>query len=142
MGFFVTTAGEGVRERVASLKDAGQYLESHALGSLAVETAEATAEWLHAEMRRRWGFGDPPDMTMDRRFKVDYRGCRYSFGYPACPDLADQARLFRLLEPEEIGVTLTEGFMMDPEASVSALVVHHPDARYFSVGNTEIVGAV
>ena len=140
MGFFVTTAGEGVRERVAALKDAGQYLESHALGSLAVETAEATAEWLHAQMRRLWGFGDPPGMTMDRRFKVDYRGCRYSFGYPACPDLADQARLFRLLEPEEIGVTLTEGFMMDPEASVSALVVHHPDARYFSVGNTEIVG--
>ena len=69
------------------------------------------------------------------RFQARYRGKRYSFGYPACPALEDQAGIFKLLRPEEIGVNLTEGFMMEPEASVSALVFHHPDATYFGVGN-------
>jgi 5-methyltetrahydrofolate--homocysteine methyltransferase len=133
VGFFVTTAGRGIREVVGKLREDGHYLESHALGALAVETAEAAAEWVHAEMRRHWGFPDPSDMSMAERFRCTYRGCRYSFGYPACPDLEDQTKLFRLLRPEKIGVELTEGFMMDPEASVSALVFHHPDARYFAV---------
>jgi 5-methyltetrahydrofolate--homocysteine methyltransferase len=137
VGLFVTTAGEGVRERVEALKAAGRYLESHAYGSLAVETAEAAAEWLHARLRALWGFPDPATLTPEAAFRCDYRGKRYSFGYPACPDLADQAGLFRLLEPESIGVTLTEGFMMDPEASVSALVFHHPDARYFAAASRE-----
>jgi len=66
-----------------------------------------------------------------RELKARYRGLRVSFGYPACPELADQATLWRLLRPEEIGIALTEGFMMDPEASVSALVFHHPAAKYF-----------
>jgi 5-methyltetrahydrofolate--homocysteine methyltransferase len=140
VGFFVTTAGEGIRERVQTLKEAGHYLESHVLGALAVETAEAAAEWLHAEMRRLWGFPDPEGMTMAERFRCAYRGCRYSFGYPACPDLSDQSKLFRLLDPRAVGVELTEGYMMDPEASVSALVFHHPDARYFSVGVPELAG--
>jgi len=70
---------------------------------------------------------------MSDRFKARYRGKRYSFGYPACPRLEDQAPLFQLLRPESIGVQLTAGFMMDPEASVSALVLHHPAATYFSV---------
>jgi 5-methyltetrahydrofolate--homocysteine methyltransferase len=69
---------------------------------------------------------------MHERFTSRYRGKRYSFGYPACPNLEDQAKLWRLLRPEEIGVQLTEGFMMEPEASVSALVFHHPDCAYFS----------
>jgi len=73
-------------------------------------------------------------MTMLDRFQARYRGKRYSFGYPACPNLEDQTGLFNLLHPEEIGVNLTEGFMMDPEASVSALVFHHPDCTYFGVG--------
>jgi len=70
---------------------------------------------------------------MKDRFAARYRGKRFSFGYPACPDLDDQAVLWRLLDPREIGVSLTDGMMMEPEASVSALVFHHPDARYFSV---------
>jgi 5-methyltetrahydrofolate--homocysteine methyltransferase len=70
---------------------------------------------------------------MKERFVSRYRGKRYSFGYPACPNLEDQKGLFDLLKPEDIGVQLTEGFMMDPEASVSALVFHHPDCSYFSV---------
>ncbi|MFM8385783.1 MAG: methionine synthase [Planctomycetia bacterium] len=131
LGLFVTTAGEGVRARVAALTQEGRYLEGHVLGSLAVETAEAAAEWLHAQMRAAWGFPDDPGLAPEQAFRCAYRGKRYSFGYPACPDLAGQEALFRLLEPAEVGVTLTEGHMMDPEASVSALVFHHPDARYF-----------
>jgi 5-methyltetrahydrofolate--homocysteine methyltransferase len=131
---FVTTAGEGIRERAQALKEQGQYLKSHVLQALALETAEAAAEWLHARIRTMWGFPDPTDMTMTQRFQAKYRGKRYSFGYPACPRLDDQAELFRVLEPARIGVQLTEGFMMDPEASVSALAFHHPDAAYFAVG--------
>ena len=71
-------------------------------------------------------------MTMEERFRAAYRGIRLSFGYPACPDLEPQADLFRLLHPESIGVRLTDGLMMDPEASVSAVVFHHPDGRYLS----------
>ena len=105
--------------------------------ALAVETAEAYAEMLHGQLRAQWGFPDAPEMTMMERFQAKYRGCRYSFGYPACPRLDDQAILWKLLRPEEIGVQLTDGFMMDPEASVSALVVQHPAAKYFGVGEGE-----
>jgi 5-methyltetrahydrofolate--homocysteine methyltransferase len=133
VGLFVVTAGSGIRARVGRLRDEGHYLESHVLGALAVETAEAAAEWLHAWMREQWGIPDDPALTMTDRLRGRYRGQRYSFGYPACPNLEDQTKLFALLEPAEIGVTLTEGFMMDPEASVSALVFHHPAAKYFSV---------
>jgi 5-methyltetrahydrofolate--homocysteine methyltransferase len=133
IALFITTAGEGVRSRADELKAAGEYLLCHALQALAVETAEAAAEWLHGRLRAQWGFPDPPGTSMLDRFQGRYRGKRYSFGYPACPELADQATLFRLLDGRRIGVELTEGFMMDPEASVSALVLHHPQARYFAV---------
>jgi 5-methyltetrahydrofolate--homocysteine methyltransferase len=76
-------------------------------------------------------------MTMMERFQAKYRGKRYSFGYPACPRLDDQAPLFNLIRPQDIGIQLTDGFMMDPEASVSAVVFHHPDAVYYSVGDAE-----
>jgi 5-methyltetrahydrofolate--homocysteine methyltransferase len=132
--FFVTTAGEGIRAWTEKLKADGEYLRSHGAAALALETAEAYAELLHADIREAWGFADPPETTMADRFRNRYRGIRVSFGYPACPDLEDQRKLWRLLRPEDIGVALTEGDMMDPEASVSALVFHHPDAAYFSVG--------
>ena len=135
---FVVTAGEGIRARYEALKAEGRYLESHAVQALAIETAEAAAEWLHKKLRAQWGFPDLPDVTMMDLFQARYHGKRYSFGYPACPDLAMQATLFSLLAPEEIGVTLTEEHMMDPEASVSALVLHHPDAKYFSVGKENL----
>jgi 5-methyltetrahydrofolate--homocysteine methyltransferase len=135
---FVVTAGEGVRERAEKAKQDGYYFKSHGLQALAIETAEACAEWLHRRIREDWGFPDPPEMTMAQRFTSRYRGKRYSFGYPACPDLEDQASLWKLLRPEEIGVQLTEGFMMDPEASVSALAFQHPDCVYFSVGESEV----
>ena len=133
VALFVTTAGAGVRERVERYKQAGDYLKSHTFAALALETAEAAAEWLHRKLRAEWGFPDPPETTPQDRFQARYRGKRYSFGYPACPDLSGQQQLFAALRPEEIGVELTEGDMMDPEASVSALVFHHPDARYFGV---------
>jgi 5-methyltetrahydrofolate--homocysteine methyltransferase len=133
---FVVTAGEGIRARSEKAKNEGYYFLSHGLQALAIETAEACAEWLHRRIREDWGFPDPPELTMAQRFTSRYRGKRYSFGYPACPNLEDQAGIWKLLHPEEIGVQLTEGFMMDPEASVSALVFHHPDCTYFSVGDT------
>ena len=134
LALFVVSAGTGIRERAEEYKARGEYLKSHALQALALETAEAAAEWLHRHIREDWGFPDPADMTMIDRFTTKYRGHRYSFGYPACPALEDQAGIWKLLKPEEIGVQLTEGFMMDPEASVSALVFHHPDCTYFGVG--------
>jgi 5-methyltetrahydrofolate--homocysteine methyltransferase len=132
VALFLTTAGEGVRARAEELKSSGEYLLCHTLQAVAIETAEAAAEWLHQKLREQWGFPDPPETTMTDRFQARYRGKRYSPGYPACPELADQATIFKSLSGEKIGVSLTDGFMMDPEASVSALVVHHPQARYFS----------
>jgi 5-methyltetrahydrofolate--homocysteine methyltransferase len=132
IALLLTTAGEGVRVRAEELKNAGEYLLCHSLQALAIETAEAAAEWLHSKIREHWGFPDGPELTMTDRFQARYQGKRYSPGYPACPELADQATIFRLLPGSKIGIELTEGFMMDPEASVSALVVHHPQARYFA----------
>jgi 5-methyltetrahydrofolate--homocysteine methyltransferase len=133
LALFVVTCGAGVRDKAEEMKLAGDYLHSHLLQALALELAEATAEFLHKRIRTSWGIVDDAALTMKQLFNADYHGIRVSFGYPACPELADQQKLFRLLEPEAIGVQLTEGDMMDPEASVSALVFHHPQGRYFDV---------
>ncbi len=139
LALFVVTAGEGIREKAEEWKNAGAFFKSHALQALALETAEACAEWLHRRIREDWGFPDPPSLTMHDRFTSRYRGKRYSFGYPACPNLEDQQGIWKLLRPEDIGVRLTEGMMMDPEASVSALVFHHPDCVYFTADEAEAV---
>ncbi|MDE0106623.1 MAG: methionine synthase [Bryobacterales bacterium] len=133
VALFCVTAGEGIRDRSETYRDRGEYFRSHAIQALAIETAEACAEWVHRRIREDWGFADPAEMTMEDRFRSKYRGRRYSFGYPACPNLEDQRGLFKLLDPSEIGVTLTDGDMMDPEASVSAVVFQHPDCIYFDV---------
>jgi 5-methyltetrahydrofolate--homocysteine methyltransferase len=139
VGMFAITIGPGVRALAEDLKEHGEYLRSHALQALALESAEAFAELLHVKMRAAWGIADPPGLTKKDLFQAHYRGKRFSFGYPACPRLEDQAVLFRLLDAERrIGVRLTEGFMMDPEASVSALVIHHPEARYFALSERDI----
>src|SRR5690606_31350638 len=117
VGFLVVTAGYGVREQAEALKNNGDYLRSHALQAVALETAEALAERVHHMMRDVWGFPDPVEMTMKQRFGARYQGIRVSFGYPACPNLEDQELLFDLMNPQDIGVELTEGFMMEPEAS-------------------------
>ncbi len=133
VGFFAVTAGVGVRQLANEWKDQGEYLKSHLLQATALELAEAFAEHIHHSMRNSWGIPDDPELTMQQRFSAKYQGMRVSFGYPACPDLADQKKLFELLNPQEIGINLTEEYMMDPEASVSAMVFAHPEARYFNV---------
>jgi 5-methyltetrahydrofolate--homocysteine methyltransferase len=141
LALFVVTAGAGVRERSGEWKQAGEFVKAHGIQALAIETAEGAAEWLHRRIREDWGFPDPPATTMKDRFTSRYRGKRYSFGYPACPNLDDQQGLWHLLAPDEIGVKLTEGMMMDPEASVSALVFQHPDCAYFTADEGEAEAA-
>lgn len=132
LGLFVTTAGPNPAQVAEQWKDQGRLLDSHILSSLAIETAEATAEWVHRRMRRDWGFPDPENFEYQDIFKTRYRGIRLSFGYPACPRIENQQDLFRVVRPEgKIGVHLTDGCMMEPESSVSALVFHHPDGHYF-----------
>ena len=139
VALFAVSCGAGVRELAERWKNEGRFLDSHILQALAIEGAEALAELLHRRLREMWGFPDPPDMTTSERFKARYRGVRVSFGYPACPRLEDQEKLFRVLDVEgTIGVRLTEGYMMDPEASVSALVFHHPEARYFVIAPGDV----
>lgn len=133
VGFFLVSAGKGIRKWAEKWKQEGDFLKSHAIQSLALETAEGFAERMHHLMRDAQGISDPIDMTMKERFAAKYTGQRFSFGYPACPNLEDQEKIFRLLKPQDIGVELTEGFMMEPEASVSAIVFAHPEARYFNV---------
>ncbi|WP_088548436.1 methionine synthase [Paenibacillus aquistagni] len=133
VGFLVVTAGRGIRDQAEQWKQEGQYLRSHALQSLALELAEGLAERVHHMMREVWGYPDPESMTMKERFGARYQGIRVSFGYPACPNLEDQEPLFKLMKPEDIDVILTEGCMMEPEASVSAMVFAHPQAQYFNV---------
>jgi 5-methyltetrahydrofolate--homocysteine methyltransferase len=132
IALFVVTAGAKVREESERAKNDGEFFRAHGLQALAIETAEGCAEWLHRRLREDWGFPDPPTLTMQERFTSRYRGKRYSFGYPACPNLDDQQGMWKLLRPDDIGVHLTEGMMMEPEASVSALVFHHPDCAYFT----------
>jgi len=106
---------------------------------LALEGAEGFAEILHQKIRGMWGFPDAVGIEKQDLFSPKYRGRRYSFGYPACPRLEDQEQLWRLLVPDKtIDVELTEGFMMEPEGSVSALVFHHPQAKYFSLSASDV----
>ncbi len=137
--FLATSIGPGVRRLADKWKEEGEYLRSHILQVLALEGAEAFAELLHQKIREMWGFADAPGTTTSDLFKAHYRGVRVSFGYPACPRLEDQAILFRLLDvSQQIGVRLTDGFMMEPEGSVTALVFHHPQARYFNLSPEDL----
>jgi 5-methyltetrahydrofolate--homocysteine methyltransferase len=139
IAMFVTSVGPGVLDLSERLKGEGRFLDSHILQALTLESAEGFAELLHQQIRQMWGFGDPPGVSYQDLFRTRYRGRRYSFGYPACPRLEDQEKLFRLLDvTANIGAELTEGFMMDPESSVSALVFHHPDAKYFNLSEEDV----
>lgn len=133
IGIFVTTSGGDTIDRAAEMRAEGRLLDSMILQAVAIELAEAAAEWVHIKMRADWGIPDPDDADLDYIFKTKYRGIRLSFGYPACPDMEDQRPLFQILHPERIGVTLTEGLMMSPESSVSAVVFHHPQGKYYAV---------
>ncbi|CAG0928323.1 partial Methionine synthase, partial [Planctomycetaceae bacterium] len=125
----LVTVGDAASRRFDELQAAGEYAEAYFVHGLAVEAAEATAEWMHRRIRRELGLADG-------------RGKRYSWGYGACPDLDDHAVVFRLLPAEEtLGMTLTSAFQLVPEQSTAAMVVHHPEAKYYAIRGEGTGGA-
>ncbi len=133
VGFQIVTIGDEVTRYERSLFEKGDYQDYLYVHGMGVESAEALAEYWHRQMRIEMGIADQEPEAMKLLFSAKYHGARYSFGYPACPNLEDQAKLFDLLRPEEIGIELSEEFMLMPEQSTSAIVVHHPEAKYFNV---------
>jgi len=134
LGLSLVTIGPAASVETQRLFEGGEYTKYLYLHGLSVETAEALAEFHHKKMREELGIGGEDSSEIRDLFHQKYRGSRYSFGYPACPSLEDQTKLFALLKPEEnVGVRLTSGFLLEPEQSTSAIVVHHPAAKYFVV---------
>ena len=134
LGLSLVTIGARASAETQRLFEGGEYTKYLYLHGLSVETAEALAEFHHRAMRQELGIGGEDSAHIRDLFHQKYRGSRYSFGYPACPNLEDQTKLFALLRPEEnVGVRLTTGFLLEPEQSTSAIVVHHPAAKYFVV---------
>ncbi|MEO0483412.1 MAG: vitamin B12 dependent-methionine synthase activation domain-containing protein [Planctomycetota bacterium] len=133
IAFHCVTVGSKVSEVGKKLFDNDDYAEYLYLHGMGVETAEALAELWHKRIRQELGIAGDDSPQIRNLFTQKYRGSRYSFGYPACPDMSDQDILFRLIEPQRIGCHLTENWQIDPEQSTSALVVHHPEAKYFNV---------
>ncbi|WP_022916512.1 methionine synthase [Ruania albidiflava] len=133
LGVQLVSVGSRVAERTAELFAQDRYREYMELHGLSVQLTEALAEYWHARVREELGFAAEDPAELEGMFKVAYRGARYSFGYPACPDLADRAKVVELLRPDRIGVSLSEELQLHPEQSTDALVFHHPEAKYFSV---------
>ena len=132
IGLSLVTIGDRASHETARLFEHGEYTRYLYLHGLSVETAEALAELAHRRIREELGMTADDSHRISDLFHQKYRGSRYSFGYPACPNLEDQTKLFTLLKPEEaIGVRLTTGYQLEPEQSTSAIVVHHPAAKYF-----------
>ncbi len=131
--FSVVTAGRRVSEVAREWFAADRYQDYLYLHGLGVETAEALAEYIHKQIRMEWGIADDDARAKQEIFKQHYRGSRYSFGYPACPRLEDQVKLWPLLDPEQIGVTLSEEFQLEPEQTTTAIITHHRQAKYFNV---------
>jgi 5-methyltetrahydrofolate--homocysteine methyltransferase len=132
VGFSIVTIGDEASRQTAKLFEAGDFTKYLYLHGLSVETAEALAELVHKQARELLGIDGDDSPRVADLFHQKYCGSRYSFGYPACPNLEDQAKIFRLLKPEEnIGVRLTEQFHLEPEQSTNAIIVHHPQAKYF-----------
>ena len=133
VGFQIVTAGSAISELERDLFAKGEYQDYLFTHGMGVETAEALAEYWHRQVRIEMGIADQEPDEMRLLFSAKYHGARYSFGYPACPNLEDQAKLFELLQPEDIGIGITEEFMLTPEQSTSAIVIHHPAAKYFNI---------
>jgi 5-methyltetrahydrofolate--homocysteine methyltransferase len=133
VAFHLVTMGGVAAEHSAGLFAAGSYQDYLYFHGLSVEAAEALAELSHKRIREELGIAGRDAADIRRLFAQGYQGSRFSFGYPACPNLEDQAKLFELLGAERIGVRLTEEFSLDPEQSTNAIIVHHPDARYFNI---------
>jgi 5-methyltetrahydrofolate--homocysteine methyltransferase len=130
-GFHVVTMGSRASERERELFAADRYQDYLLCHGLSVEMTEGLAEYWHRRIREEWGFADEDGPTLAGLFRQQYRGSRYSWGYPACPDLEDQEKLDALLDLASIGVKLTEEFQLEPEQSTSAIIVPHPEAKYF-----------
>ena len=133
LGVQLVTMGEAPSRKAQALFASGAYQDYLFVHGFSVEMTEALAEYWHKRMRQMWGIAHKDATEIQKLFQQGYQGARYSFGYPACPDLADQAKLDRLMGFHRVGVHLTENFQLEPEHATSALVVHHPEARYFSV---------
>ncbi|WP_439629842.1 methionine synthase [Gemmata sp.] len=133
VSFMAVTMGHEVTVACNKLRDANKYQDYLFLHGLGVESAEALAELFHKQLRAEWGIGSDDAPEVRKLFKGHYRGRRYAFGYPACPNLEDQAPLFTLIDPTRVGITLTDTFQLEPEQSTTAVVVHHPKAKYFNV---------
>lgn len=131
--FHVVTMGARASEYTAALFEQDKYQDYLYIHGMTVESAEALAEYWHKAIRVELGIGGRDATDIRRLFSQGYQGSRYSFGYPACPNLEDQTRLFTLLRPERIGITLTDEYQLVPEQSTSAIIVHHPEAKYFNV---------
>ena len=132
IGVSLVTVGDKASQETQRLFEGGEYTKYLYLHGLSVETAEALAEFVHKKIREELGIAGEDSPHIRDLFHQKYRGSRFSFGYPACPNLEDQTKLFTLLHPEEnVGVRLTTGFLLEPEQSTSAIVVHHPAAKYF-----------
>jgi 5-methyltetrahydrofolate--homocysteine methyltransferase len=131
--FHVVTMGRRISEVARAAFEANRYQEYVLLHGLGVEMTEALAELWHARVRAEWGFGDEDGPTLQGLFRQQYRGSRYSWGYPACPDLEDNETVVRLLGADRIGVTVSENFQLEPEQTTTAIIVHHPQAKYFVV---------
>jgi 5-methyltetrahydrofolate--homocysteine methyltransferase len=132
IGMHVVTMGLAASEATAKLFADNRYREYLELHGVTVEMAEALAEYWHQRVREELGIAGDDAADLEGLFDQGYRGSRYSFGYPACPDLEEQTKLFELLKPERIGVELSEEFQLHPEQSTSAIIVHHPEAKYFN----------
>ncbi|TXS51290.1 methionine synthase [Streptomyces sp. t39] len=132
VGLQVVTVGSRIGEATAKLFEADSYRDYLELHGLSVQLAEALAEYWHARVRSELGFGGEDPADVEDMFALKYRGARFSLGYGACPDLEDRAKIAALLEPERIGVQLSEEFQLHPEQSTDAIVIHHPEAKYFN----------
>ncbi|MCX4802599.1 methionine synthase [Streptomyces sp. NPDC058682] len=132
VGLQVVTVGSKIGEATAKLFESDSYREYLELHGLSVQLAEAMAEYWHARVRAELGFGGEDPAKVEDMFDLKYRGARFSLGYGACPDLEDRAKIADLLEPERIGVHLSEEFQLHPEQSTDAIVIHHPEAKYFN----------
>ncbi|MFJ6631553.1 methionine synthase [Streptomyces sp. NPDC091376] len=132
VGLQVVTVGSKIGDATAKLFASDSYRDYLELHGLSVQLAEALAEYWHARVRAELGFGGEDPVDVEDMFALKYRGARFSLGYGACPDLEDRAKIAQLLEPERIGVKLSEEFQLHPEQSTDAIVIHHPEAKYFN----------
>ncbi len=139
--FHIVTMGAAVSERTAELFAADAYQDYLHLHGLGVEMTEALAEYWHRRIRIEWGFGDQDGPSLHGLFRQQYRGGRYSWGYPACPNLEDNAKVAELLGADRLGLVVGEetGFQFQPEQTTSALIAHHPRAKYFIARQRERV---